>query len=514
MAKGLLASYSALDMKIPQIGALILFIFSFVAINAAPSAKTKDQPNIIFFLSDDHRWDRMGCAGHPFLQTPTMDLLAQQGVRFNNMFVTTSICAASRATILTGLYERTHQFTFRTRPIRSKFSQASYPALLRKAGYETGFIGKLGVNLKKEDREEMFNYFQPIGRNPYLKKQKDGSLRHESELAGDRAIEFIDQQKNQGPFCLSVSFNSAHAEDGDKRPGTGHFPWPKAVDGLYEDISIKAPRLSDPKIFESHPEFMKKSINRIRYFWRWDTPEKYATNLRAYYRMITGIDKVMNRVIQHLKKSNLNDNTIIIFSGDNGYYEGQRGFAGKWSHYDESLRVPLIIYDPRAEKKRRGKVADPMVLNTDIAPTILGYAGVKAPQQYQGRSLLQIMNGEKITDWRKDTFCEHLMENNTIPKWEGVRSSRYVYARYFEQKPQYEYLHDLQKDPDQLENLVSDPAYANLLNQLRKRCNFLRDSYGGEYDPSLVANYIAEQQRKRAENEAKRKSLKQKNRLK
>ena len=497
-------------MKIPRCWALIFTIISFPAIKVESSVKTEDKPNIIFFLSDDHRWDRMGCAGHPFLKTPILDRLANEGVRFSNMFVTTSICAASRATILTGLYERTHQFTFRTRPIDSRFSQASYPVLLRKSGYKTGFIGKFGVSVQRKDREAMFDFFQPIGRAPFLKPQPDGSLRHESELAGDSAIAFIDQHKGRGPFCLSVSFNAAHAEDGDKRPGIGHFPWPKAVDGMYEDIPITAPHLSDLKIFESHPDFMKKSMNRIRFFWRWDTPEKYATNLRAYYRMITGIDNVIGRVTKHLEKAGIANNTIIIFSGDNGYYEGQRGFAGKWSHYEESLRVPLIIYDPRADKKRRGKVAKPMALNTDIAPTILSYAGIKAPKHYQGRSLLQIMNGEKTTGWRKDTFCEHLMENSTIPKWEGVRSSRYVYARYFQQQPQYEYLHDLQEDPDQLKNLASVPVFRKILIQMRKRCDSLRDDYGGEYNPSLVADYIAEQRRKQTENQAKRKALKQK----
>ena len=325
--------------------ALLACLFAFLLAPPADAlAKAADRPNILFFLSDDHRWDRMACAGHPFLKTPTMDRLAKEGVRFSNMFVTTSICAASRATLLTGLYERTHQFTFGTPPIAGKFSQASYPAVLRRAGYRTGFIGKFGVNIAQADRESMFDSFQPIGRNPYLKKQPDGSLRHESELAGDRAIEFINQQKGDAPFCLSISFNAAHAEDGDKRPGIGHFPWPKAVDGMYEDVEINAPRLSDPNIFQSHPQFMKDSMNRIRYFWRWDTPEKYATNLRANHRMISGIDNVMNRVIQHLDKVGVADNTIIIFSGDNGYYEGQRGFAGKWSHYEESLRVPLIIY--------------------------------------------------------------------------------------------------------------------------------------------------------------------------
>ena len=474
------------------------FVAAMALVPAKPLAKADKKPNIIFFLSDDHRWDRLGSAGHPFLKTPTLDRLAKEGVRFSNMFVTTSICAASRATILTGLYERTHQFTFRTRPIDSRFSQASYPRLLRKAGYKTGFIGKFGVNVQQPDRKAMFDFFHPIGRAPFFKPQPDGSLRHESELAGDSAIAFIDQQKGSGPFCLSVSFNAAHAEDGDKRPGIGHFPWPKAVDGLYEDVQIQAPRLSDPKIFDNHPEFMKKSMNRIRFFWRWDTPEKYATNLRAYYRMITGIDGVIGRVVKHLEKAGMADNTIIIFSGDNGYYEGQRGFAGKWSHFEESLRVPLIIYDPRVDKKRRGKVAKPMALNTDIAPTILGYAGVKMPDHYQGRSLRPIMSGEIPKDWRKDTFCEHLMENNTIPKWEGVRSHRYVYARYFQQKPQYEYLHDLKKDPDQLKNLAKDQEYAKVLKRMRKRCNSLRDKYGGEYDPSLVADYVAEQRRKKS----------------
>ena len=474
------------------------FVATMALVPAKPLAKADKKPNIIFFLSDDHRWDRLGSAGHPFLKTPTLDRLAKEGVRFSNMFVTTSICAASRATILTGLYERTHQFTFRTRPIDSRFSQASYPRLLRKAGYKTGFIGKFGVNVQQADRKVMFDFFHPIGRAPFFKPQPDGSLRHESELAGDSAIAFIDQQKGSGPFCLSVSFNAAHAEDGDKRPGIGHFPWPKAVDGLYEDVQIQAPRLSDPKIFDSHPEFMKKSMNRIRFFWRWDTPEKYATNLRAYYRMITGIDGVIGRVVKHLEKAGMTDNTIIIFSGDNGYYEGQRGFAGKWSHFEESLRVPLIIYDPRVDKKRRGKVAKPMALNTDIAPTILGYAGVKMPDHYQGRSLRPIMSGEIPKDWRRDTFCEHLMENNTIPKWEGVRSHRYVYARYFQQKPQYEYLHDLKKDPDQLKNLAKDQDYAKVLKRMRMRCNSLRDKYGGEYDPSLVADYVAEQRRKKS----------------
>ena len=139
---------------------VLLAFFAVFAVQAA------QRPNIIFFLSDDHRWDRLSCAGHPFLKTPNIDRLAKQGARFPNMFVTTSICAASRATILTGLYERTHGYTFGTPPISEKHINYSYPVQLRQAGYRTGFIGKFGVGTPRGAREKMFDYFHPIGRNP------------------------------------------------------------------------------------------------------------------------------------------------------------------------------------------------------------------------------------------------------------------------------------------------------------------------------------------------------------
>ena len=472
-------------------------IFIFLCLAAGVAAQAAQRPNIIFFLSDDHRWDRLGCAGHPFLKTPNIDKLAAEGVRFPNMFVTTSICAASRASILTGLYERTHGYTFGTPPVSEKHSLASYPALLKKAGYRTGFIGKFGVGIRQEERKQMFDLFHPIGRGPYFKKQPDGSLRHETELCGDKAIEFLKDNPKGKAFCLSVSFNASHAEDRDKRPGIGHFPWPKAVDGMYEDVKIGAPRLSDTKVFAAHPKFMKESMNRDRWFWRWDTPEKYQVNIRAYYRMISGFDNTIGRILGELKKLKLDSNTIIIFSGDNGYYEGQRGFAGKWSHYEESLRVPLVIYDPRAVKSLRGKQPKNMALNLDIPATILGFARVKIPAHYQGRSLGTLMAGNDVEQWRTDTFCEHLMHNAKIPKWEGVRGPRYVYARYFEQQPAFEYLHDLKEDPDQLKNLATDPKHAKQLAAARKRCDELRDNYGGKFDLQRILDYRKQRNRPR-----------------
>jgi len=450
-----------------------------LAFLSAAAADAADRPNIVFFLSDDQRADFMGCAGHPILKTPTMDKLAEEGVRFENMFVTTSICAASRATIFTGLYERTHRFTFGTPPITAKDAENSYPAVLKRAGYRTGFVGKFGVSVAKGEKERMFDFMVPLGRSPYFKKQPDGSVRHVTQIAGDKAIAFLDTCKDDKPFCLSVSFNASHAEDGDKK---NHYPSPKVVDGLYEDMTMPPPKLADPAIYESQPDFLKKSLNRQLWFWRWDTPEKYQKNVKGYYRMISGLDHVMGRVLDELEKRGLAKNTVVIFAGDNGYYKGSRGFAGKWSHYEESLRVPLIVFDPRASEKQRDKVLSQMVLNVDIPPTIVDYAGVKVPECYQGHSLVPLVEGKEPKDWRTDFFCEHLFEVGTrIPKYEGVRDKRYVYARYFEQEPVYEFLHDLKTDPDQLKNFAKDPEYAEVLKKMRARCDELRDSYGGPY---------------------------------
>ena len=443
----------------------------------AVSCAAQKRPNIVFFLIDDQRNDTLGVAGHPLIKTPVVDRLAKQGVRFTNTFVTTSICAASRASILTGLYERTHGFTFGTPPISKAHIDDSYPAVLRNSGYRTGFVGKFGVKVAGGAQSKMFDYFRPLTRNPYFKKQADGSLRHLSEIAGDHAIEFIRDNPADKPFCLSVSFNAVHAEDGDKKD---HYPWPKAVDGMYDNVTIAPPRLSDPRIFESQPEMLKKSINRGRFFWRWDTPRKYQKNMRAYYRMISGVDRVIGRVLERLQEQGLSDNTVVIYTADNGYYMGDRGFAGKWSHYEESLRVPLIIFDPRAKQSLRGRVVDAMALNIDLAPTMLQLAAAEVPTDYQGRSLVPWLQGKTVADWRKDLFCEHLMEAGaSIPKWEGVRGRRFVYARYFEND--YEFLHDLKADPDQLKNLAGDKSRAVVLNKMRKRCDELRDSYGGPF---------------------------------
>ncbi len=447
---------------------------SAVGCGSEPEAPAKP-PNILFFLIDDQRNHTLGCAGHPIVKTPNVDRLAQNGVRFTNAFVTTSICAASRASIFTGLVERTHGYTFGKPPVSAEHLANGYPAQLKNAGYKTGFCGKYGIQPRQE---QYFDGYKEINRNPYFHEQPDGSLRHETELNADFAEDFI--ANTDGPFCLSVSFNASHAEDRDLRPAIGHFPWPKAMDGMYEDVEIPEPDLNDPRFRDVLPEFFGEgSMNRQRYYWRWDTREKYVANMRAYYRMLSGIDNAIGRVIKALEAKGVADNTIIVYTADNGYMMADRGMAGKWNHYEQSLRVPLIIYDPRVDQGQEFRTEDEMVLNIDLAPTFVDFAGVETPSQYQGRSLTGYVRGEAVEGWRNDFFCEHLMEREEIPKYEGVRGERYVYARYFEHG--YEFLHDLQEDPQQIVNYVDDEGYADVLAQMRARCDELRDSYGGVY---------------------------------
>lgn len=440
------------------------------------SGYASNRPNIIFFLTDDQRYDFLGCSGHPVVKTPHLDKLASEGTRFENTIVTTATCWISRVSILTGLHLRTHRFTGGT--VQKKFSQTSYPAILKNNGYQTAYIGKTHFKLEKGEQQKMFDYFKRISRGPYFKKMPDGSLRHESELCGDEAIKYIRKAKGK-PFFISVNFNATHAEDKDKKD---HFPYPKAVASLYEGQKIPLPKLNDPSIYANNPDFLKNSMHQARFKWRWDTPEKYQHNMRNYLRMASGVDHVIGRVLSELKSQNLHNNTIIIYSADNGYYAGDRGFAGKWTHYEESLRVPLIIHDPRLGKKKES-VRQEIALNIDIPATILDYAGCKIPPIYQGLSLKEIVEGQIPAKWRKDTLYEFFATIPSIPNVVAIRGERYVYARYTDHD--FEFLHDLEKDPDQLVNYAKNPEYKDILENLRNQLETVSSSYGEKFTRSV-----------------------------
>jgi len=472
--------------------------------NLADRVHKTYKPNILFVLVDDQRNTSLGCAGHSQIKTPNIDRLALNGIRFENAFVTTPICMASRACLFTGMTERSHGYTgggAPANPVIVEDVDTSFPTLLRKAGYRTSFFGKQHVRFQEgtsQAMDRMFDVHKTLRRNPYFKDMPDGSKRHVGELIGDESIKFLKNNPADKPFFLYMSFNISHAEDGDKRPGIGHFPWPRKEDGLYENIEPERPNLDDPRYYEATPEFLKTSLNRERFFWRWDTPEKYRVNMRAYYRILTGMDRIVGRVQRTLEELGWADNTIVIYSADNGYYMGDRGFAGKWSHYDESLRVPLIIYDPRLPEDKRGRVVDELTLSLDVSATILDVAGVAPCDKYQGRSLTGLMLGNTPNDWRSDIYCEHHRQSaGQLPKWYGVRSDSFAYANYYELN--VELLYDLKSDPTQLTNLADKPEYRAQLETMRKKS----EEYVRQYTRPEIAKFREELNRPKGRKKGK-----------
>ncbi|MDA0810628.1 MAG: sulfatase-like hydrolase/transferase [Planctomycetota bacterium] len=448
------------------------------------------KPNIVFFFADDQTTSTLGCYGNDVIKTPNIDALAQRGTRFSNAFVSHSICWVSRTTILTGMTGRSYGMVGDREQARAEAVTTLYSDILRENGYRTGYFGKWHAKMPRGYRQaDHFDEFEAIGRNPFYKKQPDGSLRHETEVIVDRGIDFVKSQPKDKPFALNMWFNACHAEDGDRRPGIGHFAWPRAVDGMYDDVQIAPPRLNDPAVFDALPDFLKTTINRERFFWRWNTDEKYQTNIRAYYRMVSGIDGAIGRFMAALEEAGLAENTIIVYSADNGYYMGNRGLAGKWSHFEESLRVPLIVADPRVPADKKGKVSDAIALNLDLPSTFLDWAGAKIPDRYQGHSLHPIVSSEKPADWRTESFHEHFAVRTRIPAFEGVRNERFKYVRYVDHGNR-EFLHDLKNDPDELVNLADDPSHAETLLAMRERTTARVNELGGPLVP-LKAPFTA-----------------------
>ena len=220
------------------------------------------RPNILFIITDDQRFDAMGNM-NPLVHTPEMDRLAREGVRFENAFVTTPICAASRASMLCGVVERTHHYTFLTPPLGESFLNMSFPALLRKSGYRTGYVGKFGVNVRAGDTQRLYDYFHET-HHPYWQRQADGSKRHLTDIEGDLAVRFLEDSAHSGdgrPFCLTIGFNAPHAQDAAPE----QYFWQPEADALYGDVVAPKPPLSNPDFYAHLPEFLRDgTMNRHR----------------------------------------------------------------------------------------------------------------------------------------------------------------------------------------------------------------------------------------------------------
>ncbi|MBP2830653.1 sulfatase [Aquimarina sp. U1-2] len=460
--------------KSAKIAIALLLITTFCQCKGEKNERSKDvdsieRPNIIFLLTDDQRWDALSYTGNPDIKTPHIDSLAKKGVYFKNAYVTTSICAVSRASILSGQYARRHQIWGFSKNFTSTQLQNTYPLLLRKAGYITGFIGKYGVGNQLPVAE--YDYWKGFGgQGSFNQKDENGDPIHLTQKIGQQAFEFLEQQKNtEKPFCLSISFKAPHVE-GDP----GYFLPDSAYNNLYKGDTLLIPSTSAEAYLNHFPaSFTTNNVARKRWQTRFATPEMQQISIKKYYQLIHGVDVIVGKLVEQLKATGKDQNTVIIYTSDNGFYLGEYGFAGKWYGSDPSIRVPMIIYDPR--NPTIGKTIDKKVLNIDIAPTILSMAHVTTPITMQGKDLTKLIENPEI-EWRDAFFYEHLWQSSEhyyIPSTEGLVWKDKKYMKYFMNQNTdeiiFEELYDLSKDPNETNNLIDKSEYKPLEKKVKEK---------------------------------------------
>lgn len=401
------------------------------------------KPNFIFILTDDHRWDCLGVAGHPFLETPNMDRIANEGVLFQNAFVTTSLCSPSRASFLTGQYASVHGVKNNATPWDEQRNR-TYLETMKQNGYNTAFIGKwhmpggklpnlpgvdLFVSFTKKDGQGDY-YDCPIYVNHELAPNRKQYI---TEELTDYAIDFV-QDNRENPFCLYLSHKAVHH---DWKP-------PKHLKGRYEnaDLSHLAP--------ESDKYNTWTNLN-----WLEGTMGNMHDTYKRYCECLVSVDEQVGRLLDVLEATGQLDNTVIVYAGDNGYIWGEHRLYAKHYPYEESIRVPYMIKAPSRFLSNPGRKADQMILNIDLAPTFLDMAGIAIPEKMQGESFLPLLRSDRVKgreSWVYELFKDFPF-GGRVPPHKALRTERYKYIKWqlCKNKPE---LYDLKNDPKEKNNLI------------------------------------------------------------
>ncbi len=427
------------------------------ALPAAPAAPM----NVLILYADDWRFDTLGCAGNPVVQTPQLDRLAQEGMRFSHNCVTTSVCGVSRASLFTGQWMSRHG-NRAMKEFQTPWAE-TYPGLLRTNGYYVGHVGKWHNG---KFPAENFDFGRSYYGTHWI-KQADGSEIHVTQKNENDALEFLRTRPKEKPFCLTLAFFATHAED--KNPKQ-FLPQPESMK-LYQDVTIPVSQTATDEAYHKLPPFIanEKNEGRVRWHWRFDTPEKYQSMMKNYYRLATEVDTTCGRVLAELKKDGVLDNTLVIFVGDNGYFHGEHGLADKWYPHQESIRVPLIVRDPRMPVTKRGSTNDDFTLNVDLAPTILAATGIKAPATMQGCDIAPLYLAAPKPAWRDEFFYEFatMKGGAAIPAAEALVRKDWKYFYWPDAK--LEQLFHVAADPFEETDLAADPAQAARLAEMRAR---------------------------------------------
>jgi len=451
----------------------LLIAFGVPGVFSASGAPP-DRPNIVFLYTDDQPQRAMSNTD-PFFHTPNIDRLAREGVFFENAFVTTSICAVSRASLFTGQHMVRHGVADFDTPLSREQMSRSYAGLLREAGYRTAFLGKFAIGHPRSAPRELclpedqFDLWYGFLQGLSYSQEVDGAKRYITTVMEEKAISFMREGPTDRPFLLIMALPEPHGQKGPWNmwdpefkvdPPAGPAPLPKTM-------TLEARGLL--------PAAIRESRNASSFEGYKEKYQKYMATVRRY---IARADLAVGRILDALHDLGLEDNTVVIFTSDNGSMWGAHGIAGKWNMYEESIRVPLIIYDPRPHSCTPGRRTQ-MALNIDLAPTMLAMAGVPIPEAMQGMDLGPILRDEDA-EGRQDWYYEHDVGTRSrgrpLPRCEGVRTERWKYIRYKDTHPMEEELFDLKVDPLEEHNLAQDAAHAKILLRLRARCNELREA--------------------------------------
>ena len=431
--------------------------------NAQTSAP---RPNIVFVLMDDQRWDDLGFAGHPFVQTPNIDRLAREGIRFNRAFVTTPLCSPSRASFLTGQYAHTHGVIDNTARDKLSHQLITWPRLLHDTGYETGFIGKWHMGLDDTARPG-FDYWVSIrGQGQYLDPEINDNGKRQvmkgyvTDIFSEFAVDYL-KRKHEKPFVLWVAHKAVHpdlqqAADGTlSDPSAGKFIPADRHRDLYAGKPIqRRPNYGVPP--KDKPALARK-IDALP-----PLSDKTGTDdetVRNRLRMVTAVDESVGKMLKVLEDAKQLDDTLFVFSSDEGYFYGEHGLSvERRLAYEESALIPIVMRYPKLIKP--GTARDEMVLNIDIAPTMLELGGAKVPSSIEGRSLVPLLDGKvgKDIPWR-DSFLIEYWSDKVFPRvlkmgYKCVRTDRWKYIHYVDLQGMDE-LYDLKNDPYEMTNAIS-----------------------------------------------------------
>ena len=484
----------------------LMLTFLATCFGASHSLAEETPPNIVFLMTDDQRWDMLGTYGRGDVVTPNIDKLAQEGVVFDNAYYAVAICMPSRATMFTGRYFSSHRsgFTFPFNRTLSKEEFAdSYPAKLKDAGYRTGFVGKFGIRLQDNYKAvpDYFDYFV-VGNNVVLPKddpklkeiyRKDRPANERTLKKGDAMIRFLETQPKDQPFCLSISFDAVKNDrDSDM--------YPPDVDFL-KDMPMEIPENWVEGKNKNLPQVLDYCRGTYLHEARTARPEQYQALARRFAVQGYTVDNQVGRLVEKLEEMGVMENTIIFYTSDNGRFHGSHGLYDKAILYDEAVKEALIIYDGRAPKERRGVRVDAMVSSTDMAPTIVSMAGVTPPKTMQGEDLSELLEGtQDLNEWRDTVLIENLfiqeihsagvkkkgniaelndklVAGNRSYRSRGVRTNEFKYFRYYEHDPVIEELYKMDDASHEQKNLVDDPAFASILDDLRKRTDDLYNKF-------------------------------------